>query len=306
MDNIKRYNKFLENISFGKYVEKHMKDENLKRMILPYLNGYEKDLNISNIVDLLDKNDKQSIINIIDNYYTNGLTPQTEVNTSSNVILESSGKGVFTTFLKSITALTKTLIKKEKEEYLLYYQTNILDYDLVNDVFNRFKSLSFYITDIDIKSKNITIFYGLNDDLDVKYGILVGDKEYLFGYFKLTKSSFNSLKVNNSKSSTLFIKELDNLSVDDLNIFKIVKKNINNIPIFEFKNKTIPTITNGLLKWGYYGLGTWKNGDLVEEDLLSYKNNIKNWILNSKLDNKILFRIYTSNFWFMVEIKIKK
>ncbi len=303
---IKRYLNFINENKFGDHVEKHMKNEDIRRMITPFLDGYEKDLNISNIIELLDEDTKEEIRGIIDNYLENGLSPKENIKTTTIAhIEESSGKGVFTTFLKALTALNKKLNKKEKENYLLYLETEEVDFNLINVIFNRFKSLSFYLNDIKETQKNITMFYGIKDNINIEYGLNIENKTYLFGYFRLSKSSYSWLLNLNLKSSILLKEELNHLSYEQIRTFSFAKKDIKNIPIFDYKKIIEPMIKNGILKWGYYGIGTWKNGNIDELELDNYKNLIKKWIVNNKWGDVVLYKIYANDFWLIIELKNK-
>jgi hypothetical protein len=301
---IKKFNSFIkENMEFGEYVEKHMKDDNINRLVLPFLKDYNKDLKISNIVNTLEQSKKDEIKNIIDNYLKNGLSDKTDVDVSA--VIESSGKGVFNTFLKALSAINaKSIVRKIKKDFLLFYTIEGIEPQTIIEVFNRFKSLSHYITDLDINEK-VSLFYGINLNLNMEYGLMLDDTKYVFGNFKLNNSSLEELKRSTFKSSQIIKKDLELISFFMLQIMSKVVKDIDSIPIIDFKKKSDLVITNSNLKFGYYGIGTWKNGEMIEEDFLKYKEIINKWITKSKWKDNVLYKVYCKDFWFVIEIKIK-
>lgn len=303
---IKKFNSFIkENLDFGHYVEKNMEDENINRLILPFLKDYKKDLKISNIVNLLDENIKKEIKSTIDNYLSNGLSSGDSVNVSA--IVESSGKGVFDTFLKSISAMSisNSLKKKDKKGFILFFNTDIVENTLIEQVFKRFKSLSYYLEKLNIESGEVFLFYGINDDLNIEYGLYVNENKFTIGYFKLNSSTFNSIKQNNLKPLSILKDNILDLSFDNIKDMLKITKDIDSIPILDFKKRSYININKSNIKFGYYGIGSWKNGELSQQDVLMYKDIIKNWILNSKWKDKILYKVYPSDFWVIVELKIK-
>jgi hypothetical protein len=303
---IKKYLSFIKENNFGEYVERHMNNKDIERMIMPFLDGYEKDLNISNIVELLDDNKKNEIKIIINNYLKNGLKPKEDVNISvSTQIQESSGKGVFSTFLKALSALNIVLSKKPIEDYLLYIESENIDHDKAKSVFNRFKSLLFYFNEIKESNQKIKMYYGLKNDLMLEYGLYINDKPYIFGYFKVSKSNYNWILNQPLKALSIIKNELKNLTYENLNIFSRIKKDIKNIAIFDYKKIIEPSISNDIIKWGYYGVGSWKNGNIDELELNDYKNIIKKWIINNKWGNSVVYKIHANDFWLIIEIKNK-
>jgi hypothetical protein len=306
-DMIKKFNLFIrENIEFGEYVENHMKDENINRLILPFIKNQNKDLKISNIINTLDQNKKNEIKNIINNYLKNGLISKANIDVNvSSVVLENSGKGVFNTFLKALSAISvESISKKIKKDFLLFYITENIEPQLINEIFNRFKSLSHYISDIDINEK-VSLFYGINYNLILEYGLIIQDNKYVFGKYKLNNSSVEDLKNNTFKSGQLIKKDLESFFYTSLQMMSKIVNDSNSIPIIDFKKKSEASIVNSNLKIGYYGLGTWKNGEMEEDDFLKFKELVNNWITKSKWKDNVLYKAYCKDFWFIVEIKIK-
>ena len=301
---IKKFNLFIkENIEFGEYVEKHMKDENINRLILPFIKDVNKDLKVSNIINTLDQNDKNEIKSIIDNYLKNGLSDKQDVDVSA--VVESSGKGVFNTFLKALSALSSNSIsKKLKKDFLLFYTIDNIEPQLLNEVFNRFKSLSHYISNLDINEK-VSLFYGVNYNLTLEYGLMLQETKYVFGNYKLNNSSVEDLKKTTFKSAQLVKKDLELITFTSLKTISKIVTDSNSIPIIDFKKKADASIIDSNLKFGYYGLGTWKNGEMEEADFLKFKELINNWITKSKWVDKVLYKTYCKDFWFIIELKIK-
>lgn len=301
---IKKFNLFIkENIEFGDYVEKQMKDENINRLILPYIKDSKKDLKIANAINILDQDKKDEIKNIIDNYLENGLSNKTDISVST--VIESSGKGIFNTFLKALSAISaSSIIKKIKKDFLLFYIIESIEPQLLIEIFQRFKSLSHYITDLEINEK-VSLFYGINYQLTLEYGLMIQETKYVFGNFKMNKSNVEELKNSGFKSSLLIKKDLESIDYPSLQIMGKIVKDIDSIPIIEFKKKSDISIINSNLKFGYYGVGIWKNGEMDETDLINYKEIINKWITKTKWKDNVLYKIYCKDFWLIIEIKIK-
>lgn len=301
---IKKFNLFIrENIEFGEYVEKQMKDENINRLILPYIKDSEKDLKIANAINILDQDKKDEIKNIIDNYLENGLSNKTDISVST--VIESSGKGVFNTFLKALSAISATsIVRKIKKDFLLFYTIEYIEPELLTQIFERFKSLSHYIVDLEVNEK-VSLFYGINYQLTIEYGLMIQETKYVFGNFKLNRTNIDELKNSGFKSAQLIKKDLESIDFSSLQIITKIVKDIDSIPIIDFKKKSDISIINLNLKFGYYGIGTWKNGEMDKQDFTKYKETINKWITKSKWKDNVLYKVYCKDFWFVIEIKIK-
>ena len=107
---IKKYFEFSEyknHNTLGEYIESLCDDEFVRSIVGDYTKKFDPKIRISNAVNLLDDYDKVQILKRVESHLNGsdsklGITTTVDTN---EVIDESYGKGVFTTFLKCLTAL---------------------------------------------------------------------------------------------------------------------------------------------------------------------------------------------------------
>ena len=141
--------------SIGEWVESLIDDDYVKNIVNRYTNEIDPDIDLSNAINILDKRTQSEIKSQIEEYLQNGIEekePEMVASTDLEELTESeitmAGKGIFSSFLKSLTALGQKMMEatweKCPENFLLfYYYPNMSSQD-VKSIFNRFKSLSRY------------------------------------------------------------------------------------------------------------------------------------------------------------------
>ena len=151
---IKKYLEFIkENVgsfnSLGEWVESLIDDQYVKNIINRYTQDIDPDIELSNAINILDARIQNEIKSQIEDYIQNGIQekePDVLASTDLEMLDESAGKGVFTSFLKSLTALgqkeTNPNWEKCPDDFLLFYYYPNLDSTIVKQIFTRFKSLS--------------------------------------------------------------------------------------------------------------------------------------------------------------------
>ena len=323
---IKKYNDFIfENSvedlekewhSIGEYVEYLLKDNNedIKAIVNNFIKESDADIRIANAVNLLKDYDKQSLVDQI-NDCINGVEKNADIiaNTDLQELMESNGgRNIFNSFLKSISAFglkdTKPNYDKSPNEYIIYFEYQNLSTDKVKSIFARFKSLNDFINLIDYKFNECTLYFGikyLNGDLFLDYGVKSEDQTNTMGSFKLTQSILNGLITSTFIALNSFKSELVNITYKELLLLAKIK---NELPKFDpgyHDTQLKPQLNNGVLLFGYHGLGKWNNGVMDQSDFEIFKSKLKEWILKYNWHSRILVNTNSNSFWVNVNIKNK-
>lgn len=320
---IKRYIQFIKESqlqdfdSLGEWVESLMDDEYIRNIVIRYTDEFEPSLRVSNVINLLDKHTQNEIKGQVERYLETGIEdkePYVLTSTDTEELLESngevsiSGKSIFNSFLKSITALGKKESKpdfeKSPDDFLLFYSFSNLLYTDVKQIFERFKSLSRYINILDYQKNELGLYFGLKCDGVFEYGILY-DIPNAIGRFKITPKVVKWLLEIESKSAESLKREMVNLTYKDVLLLGKIKNDMKSFNPGYHEKKTFPTINNKIISFGYYGCGKWDNGKLDEGELQNIKSNFSNFVLSKKWGDKILISIKPESFWLKIHIKLK-
>jgi hypothetical protein len=200
---IKRYLEFIkENLngfnSLGEWIESLMDDEYVRNIIARYTKDSDHSIDLSNAINILDDKTKQEIKAQIDHYLENGIEekePQFLVSTDLEPLTESeitvAGKGIFISFLKSLTSLGQKEVQPSWEKcpdgFLLFYHYPNLQSEDVKQIFSRFKSLSRYLDMVDYQKNETNLYFGIKCDGNFEYGLYY-DEPNPIGQFKLNES----------------------------------------------------------------------------------------------------------------------
>lgn len=319
---VKRYKDFIkENFnSLGEEIESIYQDEYIKNIVNRYIEDIDPSIRIANAINLLDERTQKEIKSQVNNYLQNGIEdkePTVITSTETDELLEESmaqeeisvaGKGVFSSFLKSLTALGRKDNKSNfdicPEEFLIYYQLDNILSDDVKLIFKRFKSLYRYINLIDYGSNEVTLYFGIKTDGYFEYGISY-DNRLPIGQFKLNKSTINWILRIESKSAESLKKDLVNLSFNDILTLGKIKQDMSDYRPGYFESKSPVYINDKIISFGYYGFGNWNNGKLSDEDLLKVKTEFSNWVISKKWGTKVLVSINPKSFWLNIHLKLK-
>ena len=312
---IKRYIQFIkENRSIGELVEELYDDDYIKNIVNRYIGEITPDIELSNAINLLDDKVKNDISQQIEEYKLNGIqnkdvqvTTSTETELLESSEITSAGKGVFTSFLKSLTALgqKEAIVDREicPENYLFYYSYNLLADD-VKVIFSRFKSLLKYIDLIDYSKNNVTLYFGINCKGDLEYGLLY-ETYTPIGRFKMSNSAIKYITSSDLKSATSLKKDIVNLNYNDILLFGKIKNEFKEFNPGHYEKVLRPFINDRVITFGYYGIGKWENGKMDSGELITLRGNFNNWVLNKKWGEKILVALTPNSFWLYIKIKLK-
>jgi hypothetical protein len=332
---IKKYLQFINESSedfhsIGEWVESLSDDEYVMNIVNRYIDDTENlyngdDINpiirLSNAINLLDEKTQNEIKSQIDKYLESGIEekePNMISSTDTSELLGESveaqteftvaGKGIFTSFLKSLTALGQKESNPNweicPEDFLLYYQFVNLDSDVVKQIFSRFKSLQRYLHLIDYQQNNLNLYFGVNISGQFEYGIQY-EQRFPIGQFKLSQSVIKWLLSLESKSAQSIKKEIVNLNYNDLLTLGQIKRDMLTFQPGYFEKRLKPMLRDRVMTFGFYGVGRWDNGKLDEGEYQNIKNNFTNWLMNKKWGSKILISVKPESFWLYIHIKLK-
>lgn len=318
---IKRYLEFIkENYtefnSLGEWIESLSGDPYIINILTRYTSEIDPSIEISNAVNLLDTKTQNEIKGQIERYLEYGVEdkePEIIVSTETEELMESqeisiSGKGVFTSFLKSLTALGQKENtpnwKKTPDDFLLYYYFQNLPSQDVKMIFTRFKSLHRYIDMIKYDQNFLNLYFGLKCDGQFEYGFNY-ETNLPIGQFKISKSVIKWLLSIESKSAQSIKKELVNLSYVDILTLGTIKNDMKTFSPGYYENKIAPQLKDRVISFGYHGVGKWDNGKLDEGELMNIKNNFTTYLLSKKWGGKVLISVKAMSFWVYLHIKLK-
>ncbi len=203
---IKKFFEFLNEKSLGELVESLYDDDYIKNIVNRYIGDIWPDIDLVNAINILDDRTKNEIKSQIDKYQSYGIEDKdvemiasTEIN--ENVIeqpievqseISVAGKSIFTSFLKSLTALgqkeRQPNLEKCPSQFLLFYFYDNLYANDVKSIFSRFKSLNRFTNLIDYGKNETSLYFGIKCDGTIEYGVAY-ERLHKMGGFKLSASS---------------------------------------------------------------------------------------------------------------------
>ena len=279
------------------------------------LNDIESDIRLANAINILDDKTKSEMSSLLTSFIEEGIVekePVVEFSTDVEDLNEGditmSGKNIFKSFLKTLTALGKKDQQPNRElcpdDFLFYYNyDNIVSEDL-KQIFKRFKSLHMYSDLVPYDSNESSLYYGIKCDGQLEYGLKV-DKVIPIGSFKIGASSIKWLLGLDLKSLQFLKKDLVNWTSNELSILSKIKLDLISYNPGYFDKKSHFIISDKIITIGYYGIGKWDNGKIDSGEFQNLKQNFNNWILNKKWSDKIKYNITSNSFWVYFNIKIK-
>jgi hypothetical protein len=317
---IKRYLEFIkENLngfnSLGEWIESLMEDEYVRNIIARYTKDSDHSIDLSNAINILDDKTKQEIKAQIDYYLENGIEekePQFLVSTDLEPLMESeitiAGKGIFISFLKSLTSLGQKEVQPSWEKcpdgFLLFYHYPNLQSEDVKQVFSRFKSLTRYLDIIDYQKNETDLYFGIKCDGNFEYGVHY-DVLKPIGQFRLSQSVIKWICQIESKSASSLKKELVNLTLADVVTLGKIKTDMLTFNPGYHEKKLSPMLKDRVISFGYFGVGRWDNGKIDEGELMNVKNNFTTWLLTKRWGSKVLISVKPNSFWLYLHLKLK-
>ena len=319
---IKKFFEFLNDKSLGELVESLYDDDYIKNIVNRYIGDISPDIDLVNAINILDDRTKNEIKSQIDKYQSYGIEDKdvemiasTEIN--ENVIeqpievqseISVAGKSIFTSFLKSLTALgqkeRQPNLEKCPSQFLLFYFYDNLYANDVKSIFSRFKSLNRFTNLIDYGKNETSLYFGIKCDGTIEYGVAY-ERLHKMGGFKLSASSIKWIVQIDSKSASSLKKQIVNLSYQDILLLGKIKTDMKQYNPGYNEKVQRPIINDKVMTFGYYGVGNWSNGKIDETDLLRIKNEFSVFVGKHKWANKVLISVKPQSFWLYLNIKIK-
>jgi hypothetical protein len=332
---IKKYLDFIKESSddfnsLGEWIESLSDDEYVMNIVNRYINDdkdlyggddINPDINLSNAINLLDDRIKEEIKNQIDEYLSKGIEekepvilPSTDTEELLGESLQSqseitiAGKGIFQSFLKSLTALGLKESQPDwnlcPDDFLLYYYFPNLESEVVKQIFSRFKSLTRYLHLVDYQQNSLNLYFGVNTYGQFEYGIQY-EQRFPIGQFKLSQSVIKWLLSLESKSAQSIKKEIVNLNYNDLLTLGQIKRDMLTFQPGYFEKRLSPMLRDRVITFGFYGVGRWDNGKLDEGEYQNLKQNFTNWLMSKKWGSKVLISVKPESFWLYFHLKLK-
>lgn len=316
---IKRYlefineNQFNDFNSLGEWIESLSNDDYIINIVSRYTNDIDPSIELSNAINILDPKTQNEIKGQIERYLEYGVEDKEPEIIVSTEILESqeisvSGKGVFTSFLKALTALGQKENtpnwNKTPDEFLIYYFFPNLNSDAVKSIFSRFKSLHRYINLISYDQNSVNLYFGVKCDGQFEYGINY-ENNLPIGQFQISKSVIKWIISIESKSAQSLKKELVNLSYNDIITLGKIKMDMKEFNPGYHERKLNPELKDKVISFGYFGAGRWDNGKIDEGELMNIKNNFTTYLLSRRWGSKVLISVKAVSFWVYLHIKLK-
>jgi len=315
---IKKWTQFIsekyseaEHGTLGEYIEEIAeKDEQVRNIASQMTSSINPQIRLSNAINLLDDFTKIELLKRVENHLENK-EGETKVSTIVDfnevpTVQEAFGQNILTTFFKCLTALgfkdNQQETKEVPGEFIIFFKFIIQDTQKLKDVFGRFKSLK--SIGLDQTSQHTSLYFGIKLDGNFEYGYY-HDELIPIGYFKLTKSVYNQLKLSELKSTSGFKKATATLSFDEIRLLSQIKSEMLNFNPGYFQQTMTPQLVDKTLTFGYLGLGKWDNGQLDPGEIENVKQNLKNYLLKYKWSEKVLVAAKPQNLWVLIQIKLK-
>jgi hypothetical protein len=294
-------------------VESLIDDDYVKNIVSRYTKDISPDVNLSNAINVLDEKTQNEVRYQIDEYLKNGTTDK-DVNVIASTDLEeiteseTAGKGIFSSFMKSITALGKKDMKPDWEkcpaDYLIFYYYPNLDSQQIKQIFERFKSLLKYSGMINYDKNEVSLYYGIKCDGTFEYGISYDALDKI-GHFKLSQSIVKWIVSMDLSSLYSLKKELVNLTYADIVTLGKIKMDMAKFDPGYHEKKAFPKIQDKVMTFSYYGVGKWEGGKLDTTQYNQIKAKFMDWVMLKKWSSKVLISVQPSSFWLHIHIKLK-
>lgn len=325
---IKRYFEFIkesisdikkQHHSLGEWVEDLCENKEILELIKPYIDNTNPTVRISNTINVLDEDKQQSIYKIITDYI-NGTGKETDVRTFVDYTKESleqdveAGQNVFKTFLKVITSLglkdAKPSWANLPDDYLLFFEYKS-EYSSIIEKLERFSSLSMFKDKL--PKQNCFMYYGIKiikdgrkTELNFNFGFKEDAKIIKIGSFKVNKGTFNKLSNLESPSSAHLRKELAHLTYENLKLLGEVANHMKSYNPGDTEDKSFK-IEDGVLEFGYKGLGKWFDGKMDNEERDRLRKSFTEHLLKFVNKHRIEASVRPDEkSWIRLNVRIKK
>jgi len=317
---LKKYFEFInENYegfdTLGEYIESLSKDDEYARSVVSeFTKDIDTDIRIANAVNTLDKHTQEVILKLIqDNKSKTEDDEKVSVNSYTSTVFnessESAGRNVFKCFLKVLSAVGQKSCNiswdQTPDNWLCMFVSDSVNLEQIKDVMSRYLYFDTFIKTKDSMTGISKLFFGINLDLKLEYGVNIGGDTFTLGSFPLSRGTYNYLMTLDLKSAVNLKKFLVSLDLSKLNIISKVKSVMMNYFPGQSDSKLRPSIDGDVISYAFQGLGKWDNGEIDNGEIDNLKNNLKSHLLQYKWSDKIQFNVIPSDHWVFLNIKVK-
>lgn len=213
--------------------------------------------------------------------------------------ISKAGKNIFNTFTKIITALGL----KDNDPYdpcpgnfLIFYYFENIDGQNLNNLFQRYRSLSLYTEYIN--KDQVDLYFGVRSDGYIEYGISYEDNEivYKIGEFRINETSLKWLLLLKTKSINSLKKYIIDLTGKNIKMLGQIKKDIYEYKPGNFGGRKY-SIDRGIITFEYFGLDI--------NNLQEIKNEFNKYVLSKSWGKKVLTKVTTDNMKVYFSVKLK-
>jgi hypothetical protein len=303
--------------SLGEWVEGLCENNReILELVRPYITDTNPSVRIANAINVLESSDRNSIYKIINNYLNN-VNKEPTIGASVDMTNESentelnAGKNVFNSFLKVITSLGLKDIRPNwdsiPDSFLLFFQYKC-EFASVSEKIERFPSLNMFKEKI--PKENCRLYFGIKTDLIFSFGFMQNeegndDKIIPIGTFKMNKAAIRYLQLIESASAAHLKRELAYLNPENLAMICKIAKHIKQYHPGDTEKRSFK-INDGILEFGYKGLGKWESGKMDEEELQKIKKGFVAHLCKINIHDKLLAAIRNgTESWVTFSVKLK-
>lgn len=272
-----------------------------RNIINDYIKQYDPTIRIANVIDnLMPKDISYNLVSVLRNKHE-GLEED---------ILESAkpGRNLFSSFLKVVSAMggrnNGNVTLDTPDDYILYYKIENIDSDKFESIIsNRFKSLKNFVHFSN--QEDTHIYFGVNSNMKVEYGTIIGNNHNEIGSFPLTESSKKWILSLKSQSASAFKHDLIDNDVKEIKFLSTIKTNM----IKQLNDMSIDRdgiyLDDDILVIPMRNLGIWDNGKITTESINALKVKMNQSLLKYKWSERILTTIQANDYIVNFLIKIK-
>ncbi len=292
----------IESLLDGGEISTEQKRHIMETIIKTALLGWESrsgrnidaNVRLANAIDnVIDDSDRLDLKSALKSYLNHGvLEKDPKVSAKTDYINESilAGKGVYHSFLKTLTALGQKdkMVATEEcpDNFLIFQAFEGLKSDVVTQVFKRFRSLDNLLSG----SGEISLYMGITCDGKLEYGTGL-ENRIPFGRFTLNKTALKWISEMESKSIKALKREINGLTIPEIMLLGKIKTDMLTYLPGNLEGGKTSRLKDGILRFVYQEVGGWDNNQLDEGELENIKSNFLTWLMCKKWSDKVLVSI---------------
>lgn len=275
------------------------KDPGLTSFITPYTKEIPQHIDLANAIDISDEQTKVHILRTLREYKGEMDTEVRVSTTDTDLVSESAGKGIFNTFLKTLTSLghkNNTQSTSVPQGFIIFFEFPT-DSGKLKEVFGRFRSL----TDSDTNKSHL--YYGIKPDLTLEYGTGSSGDMVPIGTFRLTKGIFDKLLSSPTLALSGFKEVFKELSYSEFSLICSLHRKMESFN--PTGTKSAPTVKNRTYTLSFKGFGLWENGVQSKDQLESFMNLIKSHLVGFPKRDNFRVKMVAKDYWTSVVFILK-